>query len=341
MRSHLLLMVIALGLLAQQAYGDASSVTYSKHWINRTRVHVVRVNLNDPTVKVTPVLAWNTVGRRQSFVGFMAAHQPLAQMTGNFFSLQSGYPVGDIVIGGAKVCEGRVGSALAIKPGNQATIIDIPHRWRYSWPGYESVLRGGIRLLENGKTTLSPRSQGFRDPALFRTATRTAIGLDRHNRLLMVAVNKGIYLRDMAAIMKALGCMAAMSLDGGTSTGLAYRDDVILMPGRTLANVLAVVQRPPAPAPEAAPTVPTPDAPATDCTVPAPASRINPAPASTIGPAPKTTIGPSTQLDLNRAAGNHAAVPSVLPPAAIAAPAPSVTELLSHVLRNMLVPFAL
>ena len=340
MRSHLLLMVIALGLFAQQAHGDASSVSYSKHWINRTRVHVVWVNLNDTTVKVTPVLAWNAIGRRQSFVGFMAAHQPLAQVTGNFFSLQSGYPVGDIVIGGSKVAEGRVGSALAIKPGNQASIIDIPHHWRYSWPGYESVLRGGIRLLENGKTTLSPHSQGFRDPALFRTAAPTAIGLDRRNRLLMVAVNKGIYLRDMAGIMKALGCTAAMSLDGGTSTGLAYQSEVILMPGRTLPNVLAVLQRPPIPVPEVIPPVETPEAPAEGGTVCPPASTIGPGPASTIGPAPATTIGPSTRLDTDRT-GAQAAVPTVLPPVALAATAPSVTELLSHVLRNMLVPFAL
>jgi len=326
MRSHLLLMVIALGLFAQQAYGDASSVTYSKHWINRTRVHVIRVNLNDPTVKVTPVLAWNAVGRRQSFLGFMAAHQPLAQMTGNFFSLQSGYPVGDIVIGGSKVAEGRIGSALAIKPGNQASIIDIPHRWRYAWPGYESVLRGGIRLLESGKTTLSPRSQGFRDPALFRTATRTAVGLDAQNRLLMVAVNKGIYLRDMAAIMKALGCTAAMSLDGGTSTGLAYRDDVILMPGRTLANVLVVVQRPPAPAPETAP--------------PAEPSVTTPVEGSAATP-PAASIGPSiphrdTILTNPRSTAPHMPAPAPKPK-----PAPPVTDLLRHVLRNMFIPFAL
>ncbi|MHB0935389.1 MAG: phosphodiester glycosidase family protein [Armatimonadota bacterium] len=340
MRSHLLLIVIALGLFAQQAYGNTSSVSYSKHWINRTRVHVVWVNLNDPTLKVTPVLAWNAIGKRQSFVSYLAVNQPLALMTGTFFSLKSGYPVGDIVIGGTKVAEGRVGSALAIKPGNQASIIDVPHQWKYSWPGYESVLRGGIRLVENGKTTLAPRSQGFRDPALFRTATRTAIGLDSRNRLLMVAVNKGIYLRDMAGIMKALGCTAAMSLDGGTSTGLAYRNDVILMPGRMLPNVLAVLQRPPAPAPEPAPAVETPETPATDETEHAPASTIGPAPATTIGPAPKTTIGPSTELERNPAETN-AAVPAALPPVAAPAPAPSVAELLSHVLRNMIVPFAL
>jgi len=331
MRSHVLLMVIALGLLAQQAYGDTSSVTYSKHWINRTRVHVVWVDLNDPTIKVTPLLAWNAINRRRSFVGFMAAHQPLAQMTGNFFSLQSGYPVGDIVIGGTKVAEGRVGSALAIKPGNQVSIIDIPHQWRYSWPGYESVLRGGIRLVENGKAALNPKGQGFRDPALFRPATRTAVGLDSRNRLLMVAVNKGVYLSDMAGIMKALGCTAAMSLDGGTSTGLAYRGDVILMPGRTLPNVLAVIQRPPKPAEDTAPPAET--------ETPENSGTKN-APASTIDPAPATTIGPSTQLDVTHP-GIPEAAPPVPPPVDVAAQIPPMAELLGHMWRNTLIPFAL
>lgn len=331
MRSHVLMIVIALGLLAQQAYGDASSVTYSKHWINRTRVHVVWVKLDDPTIKVTPLLAWNTVNRRRSFIGFMADHQPLAQMTGNFFSLQSGYPVGDIVIGGTKVAEGRVGLALAIKPGNQASIIDIPYQWKYSWPGYESVLRGGIRLVEDGKAALSPRSQGFRDPALFRPATRTAVGLDKRNRLLMVAVNKCIYLSDMAGIMKALGCTAAMSLDGGASTGLAYRGDVILMPGRTLSNVLAVIQRPPQPATEAAPAAET---------VTPEDSSTKDAPATTIGPRPSTTIGPSTRLEATPPASSGSALPT-LPPVAVAAQIPPMGELLGHLWRNTLIPFAL
>jgi len=309
-----LLILIVLGLIVQQAYGDTPGVTYAKHWIKKTRVHVISVNLNDLSLKVTPAIAWNTIGKRQSFVSFMAQHQPLAQITGSFFSLQTAHPIGDLVIGGQIIFRGPVGSALAITPDNQATMMNIPYNWTYSWPGFESAVQGGIRLVQNGKFAVYPRQQGFRDPGLFRPATRTAVGLTDANRLLMVAVNKPIYLSDLAGIMKALGCKDAMALDGGTSTGLACGGEVILMPGRTLTNVLIVVRRPePPPAPQ-----------------PEPEPEIDPEKVIPIGGGTVIMSGPPTSMS----------APPVAPPVEKAAPKPSMRDILRHALRNI-IPFAL
>jgi hypothetical protein len=301
-------------------------VTYSVHWMNKTRVHVVYIDLNDRSLKVTPTIAWNTVGKRQSFLSFMAQHQPLAQITGSFFSLQTSHPIGDLVIGGRIVFRGPVGSALAITSDNQAKMMNIPYNWTYSWPGCESAVQGGIRLVQNGQYAVYPRQQGFRDPGLFRPATRTAVGLDNRNRLLMVAVNKQIYLSDLAAIMMELGCTDAMALDGGTSTGLAYGGEVILMPGRTLTNVLMVVQRPEPPTepqPQSAPEIQ-----AAEMTPAGGGTVIMPEPTTSIKPPPGRTTTMS-------------APPDTAPPADKPAPKPSMGELLRHVLRNMLFPFAL
>lgn len=223
----------------------ASGVSYTRQWVQKTRVHVIWVNLNDKSLKVTPTLAANQAGKRQSFISFLAEYQPLAQMTGSYFGLQNALPIGDIVVNGKLRHRGPVGSALALKPDNTAVIVNIPRGWKASWTGYESVLKGGVRLVQEGKFAVYPRAQGFRDPALFRRATRTAVGLDRRNHLLLVAVNKPIFLSELAGIMKALGCRDAMTMDGGTSTGLAFGSNVIMTPGRTLANVLMVVRRPP------------------------------------------------------------------------------------------------
>jgi len=307
---RLSLLILIVGLLVRQAYGETPGVAYSKHWINKTRVHVVSIDLNDTSLKITPAIAWNTIGKRQSFVSFMAQHQPLAQITGSFFSLQTAHPIGDLVIGGQIIFRGPVGSALAITPDNQATMMNIPYNWTYSWPGYESAVQGGIRLVQNGKYAVYPRQQGFRDPALFRPATRTAVGLDGMNRLLMVAVNKPIYLSDLAGIMKALGCVDAMALDGGTSTGLAYGGEVILMPGRTLTNVLLVTRRPEPPAepqPEPEPEIE--------------AENVIP-----VGGGMVIMPGPATSMSA--------------PPADKAAPKPSVRDILRHALRNI-IPFTL
>jgi hypothetical protein len=202
-------------------------------------------------VQVRPALARTVPGRGQSFHSFLAEYQPLAQVSGSYFSLSSWAPVGDIVINGRlRYGSGGIGSALLVRPDNTAKIVNIPRGWLSSWQGYEMVLRGGVRLVQDGKYAVYPHDQGFRDPALFRQATRTAVGITPQQRLLLVAVGRGIQLSQLAAIMKALGCRDAMTLDGGTSTGLAYGTSVIFTPGRLLSNVLMVVERPaPAPTP--------------------------------------------------------------------------------------------
>ena len=251
-----LLVLITVLLMTAWARAASSSVAYTVEWINKTRVHVVWVNLNDKSLKVTPAVAKAGIGQRQSFISFLGQHQPLAQITGSYFCMDTAMPIGDVVIDGNIVYRGPVGTALAITPDNKPQMKNIPYGWKYSWPGYESVLKGGIRLVQDGKYAVYPRQQGYRDPGLFRPATRTAIGIDARDRLLMVAINKPILLSDLAGIMKALGCLQAMTLDGGTSTGLAYKDNVIMTPGRTLSTVLMVVQRPQPPADAASPAEP-------------------------------------------------------------------------------------
>ena len=226
---------------------EQESVTYQVHWINKTRVHVVTVDLNDRELLVTPVLANGTPGARKSFTAFLAERQPLAQISGSYFSVKTAQPIGDMVIAGKMVYLGHAGSALTIKPDNTAAIVNIPYKKNISWKGYESVLQGGVRLVQNGKFAVYPKEQGFKDPGIFRKATRTAVGITDQNKLLLVAVNKEIFLSELAGILKALGCRDAMSLDGGTSTGLAVGLDIIFTPGRMLSNVLMVVRRPPPP----------------------------------------------------------------------------------------------
>ena len=218
-----------------------ASLGYSVRRINHTAVHVIKVDLTDQSLMITPQLANDTLGQRQSFHSFLANHHPLAQITGSYFSLRSGLPIGDIVIGGHVRCFGPVGSALTIMADNTAEIVNIPPGRHHSWAGCENVLKGGLRLLQHGRYAVFPHDQGFHDPCLFRRATRTAVGLTWRHKLLLVAVGDEIYLSELAAIMKHLGCCDAMTLDGGNSTGLAFGNNVILSPGRALPSVLMVL----------------------------------------------------------------------------------------------------
>jgi exopolysaccharide biosynthesis protein len=219
------------------------SVAYEKLYLRHSRVHAVLVDLHDPALWVTPVVAYGAAGNKQTFTSFNRDYNPLAQVTGSYFSTSSGFPIGDVVARGEMRYDGQVGSALCVTAENKADIVDadrgVPLRWR----GYESVLQGGVRLVTNGKKTVYPADQGFRDRALYRPATRTAVGL-RNGKLLMVAATKPMYLSDLARILLDMGVEQGMTMDGGTSTGIAHDGRVLVRPGRALSNVLMVMPRP-------------------------------------------------------------------------------------------------
>ncbi len=245
-------MALVLGLCAGGwAGGPASSVSYQILTAANVRAHVITADLRNPALLVKPAVAYDRPGRGQSFLRFMADHQPLAQISGSYFSVKSWHPVGDLVIDGKLRYRGLVGTALAVRPDNTVELVDIPKGWKYSWPGYEQVLRGGIRLLRQGAYAANPRAQGFRDPGLFRPTSRTAVGITANRRLLLVATAQPITIARTASVMKHLGCTDAMTLDGGTSTGLAYGGSVIITPGRMLSNVLLITERPAPPDPPA------------------------------------------------------------------------------------------
>ncbi len=271
---------------ASIAEAPTRGVAYQLRIAAGVRVHVVTVDMRNAELMVRPAFAWGEPGHGQSFASFLAHHRPLAQITGGYFSPGNWLPIGDIVIDGRLHYQGGIGSALAVRTDNVVEIRDIP-RGGASWMGYETVLRGGLRLLRGGKLAIAARRQGFRDPALFGAASRTAVGLAPRNRLLLVATSAGITLTQLTAVMKGLGCIDAMTLDGGSSTGLAVGASIILTPQRKLSTVLMVQTRPsppPRPLAQAAPPAPMPTSALPF--LPAPARMLTPS-APSVPPLPR------------------------------------------------------
>jgi Phosphodiester glycosidase len=100
----------------------------------------------------------------------------------------------------------------------------------------------GPRLLTNGRVTVDPAAEGFRDPKiLYASAARSAVGLTRDGRLIL-ATSDGT-IRQMADVMQRLGASDAMALDGGASAGLWYRGRYVTTPGRLLNNALLIVSK--------------------------------------------------------------------------------------------------
>jgi hypothetical protein len=203
-------------------------------------LHVVTVNLNDSEVHITPILSEEGLGSSESFDSMLDRAHPDAAITGTFFCVRTCLPTGDLVIDGERVYRGVVGPAIAITPDNTAVYIPF----RYTSGGYKgkytSVIGGGPTLVRGGLLALDPKAQGFTQPSLLRPCARTAVGITRANKLLLVAVSHPTLLGELARAMQALGALHAVSMDGGTSAALSCGDSVIVEPQRRLTNVLAV-----------------------------------------------------------------------------------------------------
>jgi hypothetical protein len=221
---------------------SASSVVYetvNKGWIY---AHVVTVDLTDSRTRVTVALAHGGVGKSESFKSIVKRTRPTAAITGTFFDTRTLIPTGDIGVFGRIVHTGCIGSALCIDSRNKAAVVPMAVGRKNGWVGYETVLCCGPALVSNGSLAVSVQHEGF-GGSLYAPATRTAVGITRAGKLLLVAVNRKTTLHRVAKLMIALGARQALSLDGGSSTGFYANSGYWANPVRRLTNLLVVYSK--------------------------------------------------------------------------------------------------
>jgi hypothetical protein len=124
----------------------------------------------------------------------------------------------------------RIHTTLKLMPLSGLANIDIKH-----------VIGGGPRLLKSGQIYISRNSERFKNDIAKSRAARTAVGINKEGNLVFVTVDKcgpsatsgksaGATLEELAQIMKDLGCVDAMNLDGGSSSTMVLKGDVINTP---------------------------------------------------------------------------------------------------------------
>ena len=235
---------MCLSSTISSAWAKPSSVSLAFRKFGPFHTYVVTANLNDPDVKVTPILSRRGIGSAESYRSLIHRTIPTAAITGTFFSPDNHLPTGDIVLGGRYIYFGGIGHAIAVTPDNTALILGRRLNRHMDWSGYETVLCAGPRLLWNGIIYVNPRAEGFRDRKMMYSRTaRLGVGITRYNRLMFVAVKTPCHLSHLAAIMRKLGCINAVNVDQGSSTAFYYRGRTIARPGRLLTNMLAIYDR--------------------------------------------------------------------------------------------------
>lgn len=102
------------------------------------------------------------------------------------------------------------------------------------WEGVRHIVSGGPYLVKNGEIFVDMTEQklasvGGRNP-------RTAIGYTKDGNLIMLTADGregssiGLTLNELANLMKQLGCVNAMNLDGGGSTVMMIKGQVVNRP---------------------------------------------------------------------------------------------------------------
>jgi|GEM_PF-1255377 len=241
----LLAILISFPIMIATAQGNAnSSITFSSQRIMGTPVYVIIADLNDPTVKIDIGLPEKGIAHSESFTSFIKRRTPLAAVTGTYFDTRTLLPTGSIIVRGKMVHESHIGTAVYCLAGNRIKFADARAGEPCDMTGAECGLRTGPRLLENGGYALNPGREGFKHPGLFGARTRMALGVTANNHLLLVSVRKPITFSRLVGVMKALGAVDAVCLDGGTSSAMYYRGEFLRRPGRMLTNVIEVREDP-------------------------------------------------------------------------------------------------
>jgi len=113
----------------------------------------------------------------------------------------------------------------------------------HPWDSVDSILTGSPQLVKHGKVYNTYYQENLQR-SLINPATRTAVGITHTNKLLMLTVTGKITLTKLAQIMKRLGAIDALALDGGGSTSMYLDGKRLVSYHRPVTNALIVKIKP-------------------------------------------------------------------------------------------------
>ncbi len=124
------------------------------------------------------------------------------------------------------------------------------------------AIGGTPRILRNGKISIEISAEHVAEGFSTTRHPRTAIGLSKDRKTLYIvtvdgrqpALSIGVSLKDLAKYLKGIGAWDALNLDGGGSTTMWVRGNVVNSPSdaagpRTVSNALLIVSTAPRGAP--------------------------------------------------------------------------------------------
>lgn len=203
-------------------------------------VRMVEIDLSDERVHVDLILPKGFPGTSEPFRDLVRRHKPLAAVNGAYFDKKTLRPIGDIGRDGKVLHQGRMGTVFTIDREGVVDFHRVVRHRTYAWGDKRLVLGCGPALLLDGKLDVAWEREGFRDPSVTGRTQRMAIGIRQDQTLLLVHIRDAVSFNGAAEVMKALGCYEAMNLDAGASLAMAFGEQILVKPGRSLTNVIGV-----------------------------------------------------------------------------------------------------
>lgn len=168
-------------------------------------------------------------------------------------SVNTPIPKGGMVLSAG----GPAASFLAqnLKAGDKLTVkFEVQSAGTVDWSQIQQAVGGRPWVLKDGKEYVDLAYEKIGSSFSTTHHPRSALGITSDGKLMLVTVDgrqsisRGISLPDLSALMKRLGAVHAINLDGGGSTTMSYRGGVINSPSggvqRAVADALLVFADP-------------------------------------------------------------------------------------------------
>lgn len=132
-----------------------------------------------------------------------------------------------------------------------ADYVDVEIKTNPKWENVQHIISGGPYLLKDNQIFIDMTAQKLQ--SIEGRNPRTAIGYTEDNNLVLVAVDGregssvGLTLVELAKLMKTLGCTNAINLDGGGSTVMYIKGQIVNHPhqpgGIALSNAFVISKK--------------------------------------------------------------------------------------------------
>lgn len=111
------------------------------------------------------------------------------------------------------------------------------------WSHIRTALGAGPMLVENGVIVLNAQQEGFTDVKFTSNrAQRSFIG-EMENGILVLGTVSNVTLTELATILKNMNVINGMNLDGGASSGLYFKGELLTAPSRNLSNAIVITKK--------------------------------------------------------------------------------------------------